>query len=412
MKAPRAAGLTLRLLARLVESPVTGGLVGGKLLRDVGVTAVREMATDALLQVQPDLPSARAPQLMSASEEGAVDLAAIAAVTEQDERGPFSSARSYYVSYRNGETDPREVAERLLKTVAEWDAAQPAMRLFIAQRPDDLREQAEASAKRWADGAPLGPLDGVPVAVKDEMDQRGYPTTLGTSFMGQEIEGEDAEPVRRLREAGALLVGKANMHEIGIGVSGLNSHHGTARNPYNPGHWTGGSSSGSGAVVGSNLCPIALGADGGGSIRIPAALCGVVGLKPTWGRVSERGVPGLCWSVGHAGPLGATVGDVAMAYGAIAGVDPRDPRTAHQPAPAMDRLGDLDLRGVRVGVYAPWFEDADTEIVSACFAALETLKAAGAELVDVEIPELGLLRSVHLVTIISEMAAAQVLQLE
>jgi Asp-tRNA(Asn)/Glu-tRNA(Gln) amidotransferase A subunit family amidase len=410
MRAPRAAGLLLRILARLVESPITGALVGGKLLRDAGVTAVREMGTDELLQLQPDLPSARAPQVTEVGS--APDLAAVPPSLSPPEGFPYTTTHRYRERYLSGDADPREVAERLLQTVADWERLDPPMGIFIAQDPRDLRAQAEASAKRWADGVPLGPLDGVPVAVKDEMDQRGYPTTLGTSFLGKGVVGEDAEPVRRLREAGALLVGKANMHEIGIGVSGLNPHHGTARNPHDPGRWTGGSSSGSGAAVGSNLCPIALGADGGGSIRIPAALCGVVGLKPTFGRVSERGVPGLCWSVGHAGPLGATVADVAMAYAVIAGVDPRDPRTVHQPPPTLDGLSDVDLSGVRLGVFRPWFEDAEPDIVSACDGALETLRGAGAEVVEVSIPELGLLRSVHLVTIIGEMAAAQVLQLE
>lgn len=412
MRAPRAAGLLLRLLARLVESPLTGALLGGKILSDAGVTAVRDLATDELLQLSPELPSARGAELEIHGLPEEISLEHGVPSQTPAEGFQFASAERYRASYMTGETDPREVVERFLRTVEEWDGREPAMRIFISQDPDDLRRQGEASAKRWASGTPLSPLDGVPVAVKDEMDQRGYGTTLGTSFLGADTVEEDAEPVRRLREAGALLVGKANMHEIGIGVSGLNPHHGTARNPYNPAHWTGGSSSGSGAAVGSNLCPIALGADGGGSIRIPAALCGVVGLKPTWGRVSERGVPGLCWSVGHAGPLGATVGDIALAYAAIAGVDPRDPRTIHQPPPTLDGLTDGDLDGLRVGVFRPWFEDADPQIVAACDAALETLVASGARVVDVSIPELALLRSVHVVTILAEMAASQLIQLE
>ena len=135
------------------------------------------------------------------------------------------------------------------------------------------------------------------------------------------------------------------MHEIGIGVTGFNAHHGTARNPYNVEHYTGGSSSGPAAAVAAGLCPVALGADGGGSIRIPAAFCGVVGLKPTFGRVSEYGAAPLTWSMAHIGPLGATTADAAMMYAAIAGPDPKDKMSWHQPPPVNCRLGEWRCRG-------------------------------------------------------------------
>ena len=143
---------------------------------------------------------------------------------------------------------------------------------------------------------PIGPLDGVPVSVKAELDQIGYGTTVGTSFLGKTPATQDATPVAKLREAGAILIGKTNMHEIGMGVTGLNLHHGVPRNPYRTDSYTGGSSSGSAASVAAGFCPISIGADGGGSIRIPAAFCGGVGLKATYGRVSEHGAAPLCWS--------------------------------------------------------------------------------------------------------------------
>jgi Asp-tRNA(Asn)/Glu-tRNA(Gln) amidotransferase A subunit family amidase len=158
----------------------------------------------------------------------------------------------------------------------------------------------------------LGPLDGVPIAVKDELDQVPYATTAGTRFLGREPASSDATVVARLRSAGALLVGKTNMHEVGLGITGVNPHHGTSRNPYDPARITGGSSSGSAAAVAAGLCPIAVSADAGGSIRIPAALCGVVGLKPTFGRMSERGAAALCWSLAHIGVIGASSADVAL----------------------------------------------------------------------------------------------------
>jgi Asp-tRNA(Asn)/Glu-tRNA(Gln) amidotransferase A subunit family amidase len=152
-----------------------------------------------------------------------------------------------------------------------------------------------------------------------------------------------------------------------------------------------------------------VGADGGGSIRIPAALCGVVGLKATFGRVSEHGVAPVCWSVAHAGPFGATVADCALGYAMMAGADPEDPISQRQPAPLLPDLADGDLRGVRVGVYRPWFEDAEPDIVAACQAAVEQLVASGAEVVEIEIPELAPVRASHLISIVSEMALAQAL---
>ena len=175
---------------------------------------------------------------------------------------------------------------------------------MIAVNRDDVMKQAREATQRIKAGKPLSIFDGVPVAVKDELDMVPYPTTVGTSFLGKSPAKEDATVVARMRAAGALLVGKTNMHEIGINVTGLNPHHGTTRNPYNTDHFTGGSSSGSATAVAAGLVPVAIGADGGGSIRIPASFCGVFGLKPTFGRVSEHGAAPLCWSVAHRRTVG------------------------------------------------------------------------------------------------------------
>lgn len=228
---------------------------------------------------------------------------------------------------------PLDVARRYLTAVAEGEADAAPLRAVVHLAEADLLAQAEAATARFERGEPLGPLDGVPIGVKDELDQVPHPTTVGTTFLARGPATADATVVARLREAGALLVGKLNMHEIGIGTTGLNPHLGTARNPCGPAHHTGGSSSGCGAAVAAGLCPIAVGADAGGSIRTPASLCGVVGLKATYGRVSEHGAFPLCWSMGHVGPLGATVRDVALGYLAMAGVDPHDGATAGQPRP-------------------------------------------------------------------------------
>ena len=152
-----------------------------------------------------------------------------------------------------------------------------------------------------------------------------------------------------MRAAGALLIGKANMHEIGIGVTGLNPNSGTARNPYNPDHFSGGSSSGPAVAVASGLCPIAIGADGGGSIRIPSSFCGTFGIKPTFGRVSEYGAYPLCWSVAHVGPLAASSVDTALAYAVMAGPDLNDPHSLHQPVPSIKGWDKLNMKRMKLG---------------------------------------------------------------
>ncbi|MBI4702532.1 MAG: amidase [Deltaproteobacteria bacterium] len=406
MKAPRAAGSLLHAFVAIVENPVTGSLLADKLLRDAGIHALREIEASG--------PPLFAPPVFDRVREIAdpaappADLRALARQLGPAPGASFrpESAADFQAAYAAGRTSPTRVAERFLEHVGDSEGLEPPMRLFIAQDADDLREQARASTARHTRGEPLGPLDGVPVAVKDELDQRPYPTTVGTSFLGREPVVADAEAVARLRAAGALLVGKTNMHEIGLGVTGLNPHHGAARNPYDPARMTGGSSSGPAATVAAGLCPIAVGADGGGSIRIPAALCGVVGLKPTFGRVSEHGAAPLCWSVAHVGPIAATVRDLALAYAAMAGPDPKDATSLRQPAPGWDGIGQRGLGGIRLGIFRPWFEDAAPAVVEICRHTLDALADAGAKIVEVAIPELGLLRSAHLVTIIAEMAGA------
>ncbi len=213
----------------------------------------------------------------------------------------------------------------------------------------------------------------------------------------------DATVVARLRAAGALLIGKANMHEIGINPNGANAHYGAARNPYDTARDPGGSSSGPAAAVAAGLCPIAIGADGGGSIRIPASLCGLVGLKPTFGRVSEAGAAPLCWSVAHIGPLGATVEDVALAYGLIAGPDTRDPNSQRQPAVGLAGWNDrLTWHGLTVGVYRPWFRHAAPAVVAANEAMLAQFERAGAQVREIVVPELDAMRLAHIIIILSE----------
>ncbi|MBI5496512.1 MAG: amidase [Deltaproteobacteria bacterium] len=405
--APRLAGAAIRAVAPLTDAPVVGAIIRAQMLSQVGMDALRrasftEPPTLSPIHVPRTPPAAAAP----------LDLQALATAPDGgDTHGfRFETVADFHAAYRAGRTQPAQVAQRVLAATEAGEAMHPPMRTLIAQRREDVTAQAEASSARWREGKPLSPLDGVPVAIKDELYQAGYPTTVGTRFMGARgvvTPAQEATAVARLRAAGAVLIGKTNMHELGMGITGINPHHGSARNPYDPARFTGGSSSGTAAAVAAGLCPVALGADGGGSIRIPAALCGVVGLKATFGRVSEYGAAPLCWSVGHVGPMGATARDVALAYAVCAGPDPNDAMSRYQPPPTLDGFGDADLSDVRLGVFWPWVEDAEPDVVAAFRRTLEGLKVAGATVVEVELADLGLVRLAHLVTIATEMAVSR-----
>jgi Asp-tRNA(Asn)/Glu-tRNA(Gln) amidotransferase A subunit family amidase len=401
VRLPRLTGRPLQLFAAALEMRLPRAMLAGRLLRDAGLPHLRELT---LSEPPTFLPIGFAEA--EAARRGPDAAAPIEPAPGRGRSFPFPTARDYTEAYRAGTATPEQVAQRALEAIAASDAHSLPLRAFIACDRADVLAQARASAERWRSGRPIGPLDGVPVAVKDEVDQVPYPTTAGTSFLGRAPAAADSTAVARLRAAGALLLGKTNMHEIGINPTGLNVHYGIARNPFDRGRDPGGSSSGSAVAVAAGLCPIALGADGGGSIRIPAALCGQVGLKATFGRVSEHGAAPLCWSVGHLGPIGATVEDVALAYAAMAGPDPHDPNSLHQPPVRLDGWDRTDLEGVVLGVYRPWSSHAAPWVVAAFEAMLERLVKAGATIREVEVPELDAMRLAHAVSILSEMASS------
>ena len=404
-RVPRLAGWQLRFAVRLAESSLTGSILHGQMLKNIGFESFRETISLDEIAMGPLLP-----RTLTLSEVKA-SLDSFSEPTSQSDNSDFrfETCAEFREAYVSGACTPLDVAQRVLKNAQKSTAHQPAMAIFIAQESDDLLKQAEASTKRYQDGQPLGPLDGIPVPVKDELDQTPYPTTGGTRFLQDKRPvTEDATVVARLRAQGALLIGKVNMHELGIGVTGMNAHYGAARNPYDPACFTGGSSSGSAAAVAGGFGPIAIGADGGGSIRIPAALCGVVGLKPTFGRVSEHGAVPLCWSVAHVGPLAASVADCALGFSMMAGEDPHDLNTKHRPPVNLQNWQNDDLNGTRIGIFTPWFEDAEEEIVTACKIGIQNLQDAGATIVEIPVAHLDLLRLSHLTTIGIEMATSQI----
>lgn len=400
VKMPYLSGAALKAFVRALESPL-GNLLIPNLLQSAGINGLRQRQVDEDPTNFP-IHFRGAP----ASQAGAVPEAEWPRASNPGPGFHFTSAWDYANAYRSAAASPEEVARKVLDAIAASDAQNPPLRAMISVQAEDVLRQARESARRYQEGNPLSPLDGVPVAVKDELDMRPHPTTVGTAFLGRAPASRDSTVVARLRAAGALLIGKANMHEIGIGVTGLNPHHGTPRNPYNPAHYTGGSSSGSAAAVAAGLCPLAIGADGGGSIRIPSAFCGLVGLKATYGRISEFGAFPLDWSVAHIGPIAASAADAALGYALIAGPDPQDTNSLHQPPPRLDGWDDTDISGLRIGLFWPWFRHASAEVVAACEAMLEGFQGLGAHLREIVIPDLDAGRVAHVITIAGEMAQA------
>lgn len=400
VKLPYLSGGMLKLFCSLLEGPL-GGLIIPSLFESAGFNWFRRQTFDENPTHHPIHYSGEYQK-----QSAAVPDEELPAQTNHGKGFHFTGVHDYVRAYRDGKTTPEEVAKRVLDVIEASNQANPPLRAVIAVNREDVLKQAQESTKRIKDGKALSLFDGVPVIIKDELDVIGYHTTVGTSFLGKTRAEQDAEVVARLRNAGALIVGKANMHEIGINVTGLNPHHGITRNPYNTDHYTGGSSSGSATAVAAGLVPVAIGADGGGSIRIPASFCGVVGLKATFGRVSEFGAAPLDWSIAHVGPLAASATDAALAYAVIAGPDPKDANSLHQPLPTLESWGNVDLKGLKLGVYWPWFRHADAEVVAVCEALLKKFEAMGAEICDVEIPNLEANRVAHTITIVSEMAQA------
>jgi len=265
---------------------------------------------------------------------------------------------------RSQSVSPVELTRACLEEIEARDSEINAFITLTAHSALEQARQAETDIRR---GRWLGPLHGVPLALKDLIDTADVRTTAASAVYADRIPEHDAEVTRRLKNAGAVLLGKTNLHEFAFGGSGIISHVGPARNPRDPAHITGGSSSGSAAAVAANFCYAALGTDTAGSIRLPASCCGIVGLKPTYGRVSARGVVPLSWSYDHVGPLARTVRDSAILLQALAGYDADDASSQQVPVPDYSFALQQNPRQLRVGVARQFFcADLDAE-VAACF---------------------------------------------
>ena len=284
---------------------------------------------------------------------------------------------------RKKEISPVEITEACLQRIEERD---PALNAFITVMAESALAEARAAEAQILQGEWRGPLHGVPIALKDLIDTAGVRTTAASALYKNRIPSEDAEVVRRLRQAGAVIVGKNNLHEFAYGGSSLVSHFGDVHNPCDAKHVAGGSSGGSAAAVVAGMAYAAIGTDTAGSIREPAALCGCVGLKPTYGRVSNRGVIPLSRSLDHTGPLTTTVEDAAIMLQTIAGYDAGD--IASVDVPVADYVSGLheDAKTLRVGVPRAYFyDDLDAEVASAIEAALGVIISLVTEMKDIRL---------------------------
>lgn len=296
---------------------------------------------------------------------------------------------------------PVELTETML---ARIEALNPELNAYLTVAADEARAAARQAEQEIMRGNYKGPLHGIPVAHKDVFYTKGLRTTAHSKVLEHFVPDEDATAVARLRAAGTVLLGKLNTHEFACG--GMDFW-GFGRNPWNPACVPGGSSSGSAIALGAHLTYGSLGTDTGGSIRIPASFCGVVGLKGTYGRVSRHGVTPLSFTMDHPGPLAKTVADAALLMNAISGPDPKDSHTLHgRPQGDFGALLGRDLKGVRLGVPRRFFyEGLDPEVEAAVQAALNQLAALGADLVEVDIPHADLSGQAHYTIIFSEAAA-------
>lgn len=377
----RISGRALAALVTAVRHTPARGPLAQLLRADLGIDRARALGPDA----RGELPLSHAP-LRARERHGRVSEE----LPTPPHLGLPRSAAALQAAYRRGSHDPVQVTERALQAARTLSNQSPTLGPLCAYDDEGAHAAALESRERFRQGRPLSALDGVPVAIKEEVHQRGLRARLGTSFLPHDARSLDAVAVARLRAAGAIVLGQTPMTEFGLSPLGANPHRRMPRNPHDRGRLAGGSSTGSAVAVATGLTPVALGCDGGGSVRIPAALCGVFGLKPTFGRVPAvgLGLPGAT-SVVHVGPLGVSTSELASFVELASGAHEAD--AISQLAPALEpgeltRALGRGVRGLRIGVDENEWAEAPSELSAPCRAALVALERAGAELVPVRIP--------------------------
>lgn len=376
MATPRLSGGLVSAIRILAESPLRG-LVWRSMGQSYGLFGLNDLPEEAH-----GVPSLEERAVAGAPPRSGPDEEGEAAAPRK------GTARALRLAYQRQGTTPVAVLEALRARVERAEFGKAGRSPFIALAWARAHALAEASAARWRAGRPLGPLDGVPVPVKDEHDMVGLPTMGGTRWRTQ-LAGQDSLVVQRLEAAGALVYGKTHTTEWGMSPLGFNPCQPMPRNVYSRDHAPGGSSTGSAVAVALGMAPVAVGSDGGGSIRIPAAMNGLFGLKPNFVRVPRAGDIFADGTVSHIGPIGRSVEDLVDLLGVIAGPDPRDPLSAYPgAAPVASWRAALGrgVQGVRIGVDEAEWADAAPEVARVADEALRGLEREGARRVSVKIP--------------------------
>ena len=297
----------------------------------------------------------------------------------------FQTISEIGAKLRSGETSSHALTVLMLQRI---EALNGLLNAYITVTPGLALEQAGRADRELNDGRDRGPLHGIPVAVKDLFATRGIRTTGGSKLYENRVPDHDAEAVVKLRDAGAVLLGKTGLHELAYGTTSINPFFGAIRNPWATDCDPGGSSGGSASAVAAGLAYAALGTDTGCSIRQPAHCCGIVGHKPTFGLVSKAGVLALSWTMDHVGPLTRNVEDAATVLAAIAGHDPADPYSATVDISGGFESGGRDLEGTRFGLVRRFFFEGREDVVQCVDAAIDRLRESGAEIVDLDIPDI------------------------
>jgi aspartyl-tRNA(Asn)/glutamyl-tRNA(Gln) amidotransferase subunit A len=307
---------------------------------------------------------------------------------------------------RRRELSPVELMQAYL---ARCQALEPTLNSFITLLPEQALQEARRAEEEIQAGRYRGPLHGLPFAVKDLFAARGVRNTLGSKAFDRSIAQEDSGVVARLKQAGAILIGKTNLNPLAYGAIAKEGDYdyGHMHNPWDPACVSGGSSGGSGSATAAGECSFAVGSDTGGSVRIPSCLCGIVGLKPTYGRLSRRGLSTLSWSLDHAGPMTRSVEDCALLLGAVSGYDPLDPSSADVPVPDFRQTLGLGVQGLKVGVPKQYFEmPVDAQVRQLVEKAIRKLGELGASVREVSWPLYHYYESISTPILLSEGAAA------
>lgn len=319
-----------------------------------------------------------------ASPQGKRERVKVKEAPQKSDELIYLSASQLSRLIKKKEISPVEVIEAHLSRI---DALEPKLNSFITMLPDRAIAEARQAEKEIQAGRYLGPLHGIPFGLKDLFYVKGVRNTSGSKIFEHFSPQFDSTIARRLKEAGAILLGKLNLHPFAYGITGENEEYGHMHNPWNPDLIAGGSSGGSGSAVASGECTLAMGTDTGGSIRVPSALCGLVGFKPTYGRLSRYGITALAWSQDHPGPMARTVEDCALMMNAVAGYDSKDSFSMNLSVPDYTKALKDDIKGIRLGVVKEFFEvPIEPEVKESVYKAIDTLAALGAVVSEVSWP--------------------------